>query len=48
MKTKGIIIGTLGVAIVGCIAWGIKSLMDMVNDEYESDYGGCDFVEDDE
>lgn len=46
MKTKGIIIGTVGVVVIGCIAWGVKSLMDMVNDNYEVDYGDCEFTDD--
>ena len=37
MKTKLIILGAVGLALVGGVAYGIKKIIEMVDDDYESD-----------
>ena len=42
---KGVILGTLGVAIVGLLGCFVKTLMSCsIEDDYESDYEKCDFT----
>ena len=42
---KGIILGTLGVAIVGLVGCFVKTLMSCsIEHDYEGDYENCDFT----
>lgn len=42
---KGIILGTLGVAIVGLVGCFVKALMSCsLEQDYEGDYENCDFT----
>ena len=44
MKTKLIILGAVGLALVGGVAYGIKKIAELV-DDYEADsYDDCDFI----
>lgn len=46
---KGIILGTLGVAIVGLLGCFVKTLMSCsIQHVYEGDYENCDFANNDE
>lgn len=38
MKTKLIILGAVGLALVGGIAYGIKKIAELVDDDYEVDF----------
>jgi hypothetical protein len=46
---KGIILGTLGVAIVGLVGCFVKTLMTCsIEHDYEGNYENCDFTNNDE
>ena len=45
MKTKLIILGTVGLALVGGVAYSIKKIAELVDDDYEANsYDDCDFI----
>lgn len=44
MKTKLIILGAVGLALVGGVAYGIKKIAELVDDDYEADSYDCDFT----
>ena len=44
MKTKLIILGAVGLAIVGGVAYGIKKIAEIVDDDNEVDSYDCDFI----
>lgn len=44
MKTKLIILGAVGLALVGGVAYGIKKIAELVDDDYEADSYDCDFI----
>lgn len=45
MKTKLIILGVVGLALVGGVAYGIKKIAELVDDDYEADsYDDCNFI----
>lgn len=49
MKTKLIILGAVGIALVGGVAYGIKKIAEIVDDDYDADcYDGCDFIPNDD
>lgn len=49
MKTKLIILGVVGLSLVGGVAYGIKKIAELVDDDYDADcYDGCDFIPNDD
>lgn len=44
MKTKLIILGVVGLALVGGVAYGIKKIAELVDDDYEVNSYDCDFI----
>ena len=46
---KGIIISAIGMAILGIVAYGVKTLMDYsTENNYGGDYDNCEFNNDEE
>lgn len=46
---KGIIISAIGVAILGIVAYGVKTLMECSSENnYGGDYDNCEFSNDEE
>ena len=46
MKTKLVILGTVGLALIGGVVYGIKKIAELVEDDYEYDYCDCEFHSD--